>query len=140
MARVLIVDDTEILRRAMEVAIRRMGHTTVSAASPLRAYELALTEPPDLAVIDLLMPEMDGAELFRRLQAALGERCPAVILVSATPCEEVRRRVAPVGSPAGYVTKPFNVDDLTAMVAEALASRRAGGSGQALLPPAARAR
>jgi len=121
MARVLIVDDTEILRRAMEMVIRRMGHTAVSAASPRRAYELALADPPDLALVDLLMPEMDGAELFRRLQAGLGERCPSVIFVSATPREEVARRVSSVGAPAGYVTKPFHVDDLARVVATALA-------------------
>jgi len=120
MARVLIVDDTEILRRAMEVVIRRMGHTPVSAASPKRAYELALADPPELALVDLLMPEMDGAELFRRLQSVLGERCPPVIFVSATPREEVARRVSSVGRPAGYVTKPFHVDDLTRTVAAAL--------------------
>lgn len=125
MARVLIVDDTEILRRAMEMVIRRMGHTPISAATPRKAYELALADPPDVALVDLLMPEMDGAELFRRLRAGLGERCPAVIFVSASPPEEVARRVLPVGLPAGYVTKPFNVDDLSGMVAGALAGRSA---------------
>ncbi len=124
MARVLIVDDTEILRRAMEMVIRRMGHTPVSAASPVRAQELAMADPPDLALVDLLMPEMDGAELFRRLRAGLGERCPAVIFVSATPREEVARRVSAVGRPSGYVTKPFHVDDLTRMVAAALEARQ----------------
>jgi len=125
MARVLIVDDTEILRRAMELVIRRMGHTPVSAATPGKAHELALADPPDVALIDLLMPEMDGAELFRRLRASLGDRCPAVIFVSASPPEEVARRVVAVGPPAGYVTKPFNVDDLSGMVAGALAGRSA---------------
>jgi CheY-like chemotaxis protein len=124
MARVLIVDDTEILRRAMELVIRRMGHTPVSAASPRKALELALRDPPDLALIDLLMPEMDGAELFRRLRAGLGEACPAVIFVSASPREDVARRVGAVGRPSGYVTKPFHVDDLAQRVAGALAERQ----------------
>lgn len=123
MARVLVVDDTEILRRAMELVIRRMGHTPVAASSPSKALELALADPPELALVDLLMPEMDGAELYRRLRAGLGERCPAVLFVSATPREEVARRVAPVGRPAGYITKPFHVDDLSRRVAEALARR-----------------
>ncbi|MBI5067396.1 MAG: response regulator [Deltaproteobacteria bacterium] len=132
MARVLIVDDTEILRRAMELVIRRMGHTPVSASSPRKALELALRDPPELALIDLLMPEMDGAELFRRLRAGLGERCPAVIFVSATPREDVARRVGAVGRPAGYVTKPFHVDDLTQLVADALAKRESGALALAL--------
>jgi len=123
MARVLIVDDTEILRRAMEMVIRRMGHSPVSAASPTRALELALADPPDLALVDLLMPEMDGAELFRRMRASLGERCPPVVFISATPREEVARRVSSVGRPAGYVTKPFHVDDLTRIAAATLEAR-----------------
>jgi len=142
MARVLVVDDTEILRRAMELVVRRMGHTPVAASSPRKALELALADPPELALIDLLMPEMDGAELFRRLRASLGERCPAVIFVSATPREEVARRVSAVGRPAGYVTKPFHVDDLTRLAAEVLARRdgEAGCPGEAQEPALAFAR
>lgn len=142
MARVLVVDDTEILRRAMELVIRRMGHTAVAAPSPRKALELALADPPDLALIDLLMPEMDGAELYRRLRASLGERCPAVIFVSATPRDEVARRVAPVGRPAGFVTKPFHVDDLTRLVAEVLARQdgEAGCRREAEVPALAFAR
>ena len=135
-----MVDDTEILRRAMELVIRRMGHTPVAASSPRKALELALADPPDLALVDLLMPEMDGAELFRRLRAGLGERCPAVIFVSATPREEVARRVAPVGRPAGYVTKPFHVDDLSRRVAEALALGEAARRSEAEAPALAFAR
>ncbi len=132
MARVMIVDDTEILRRAMELVIRRMGHTPVSASSPRKALELALRDPPELALIDLLMPEMDGAELFRRLRSGLGERCPSVIFVSASPREDVARRVGAVGCPAGYVTKPFHVDDLTRLVAEALEAREVAAPAPAL--------
>lgn len=137
MARVLVVDDTEILRRAMEMVIRRMGHTPVAASCPRKALELALRDPPELALVDLLMPEMDGAELFRRLRAGLGERCPPVIFVSATPRDEVARRVGAVGRPSGYVTKPFHVDDLTRLVAEALARREETAPGP--VPEPARA-
>lgn len=120
MARVLIVDDTEIVRRALEKAIQRMGHAAVSAADSAEALAIAVEDPPDLALVDYRMPRMDGAELWRELRASLGERCPKVLFVSATPTEIVARGVERVGRPAGYVKKPFHLDDLARMVSEAL--------------------
>jgi two-component system, OmpR family, response regulator len=119
-AQVLIVDDTDIVRRALEVAVRRMGHATVSTSDALEALELAEREPPDLALLDYRMPKMSGAALFQRMQRALGPRCPKVLFVSATSPEEVAREVEPVGRAAGYVKKPFALDDLTRIVGEAL--------------------
>lgn len=120
MARVLVVDDTDILRKALEIAIRRMGHTVLSAADAPTAHALALEEPPDLALIDFRMPGMDGAELFEALRGSLRERCPRVLFVTATPACEVARRVERIGQPAGYVKKPFHLDDLMRTVALAL--------------------
>jgi len=124
MARVLVVDDTDIVRKALEIAVRRMGHTAVSASDALAARALALADPPDLALLDFRMPGMDGAELFEALRAGLGERCPKVLFVTATPAAEVARRVERVGRPAGYVKKPFHLDDLMRTVEEALAAPR----------------
>lgn len=120
MAQVLIVDDTDIVRRALEVAVRRMGHATVSTSDAMEALALVQREPPDLALLDYRMPKMSGAALFQRMQRALGSRCPKVLFVSATSPEEVAREVEPVGRVAGYVKKPFALDDLARMVGEAL--------------------
>jgi two-component system, OmpR family, response regulator len=120
MARVLIVDDTEIVRRALERAVRRMGHATVSTSSPEEALELACREPPDLALVDYRMPGMTGGELFAAMRAALGERCPRVLFVSATPPEEIAEEVERTARPAGYVRKPFSLEELAHEVAAAL--------------------
>jgi two-component system, OmpR family, response regulator len=119
-AQVLIVDDTDIVRKAMELALRRMGHAAVSTCDAQEALALAEREPPDLAVLDYRMPKMNGATLFRRLRGSLGDRCPKVLFVSATSPEEVAREVEPIGHAAGYMKKPFALDDLTRMVDEAL--------------------
>jgi two-component system, OmpR family, response regulator len=119
-ARVLIVDDTDIVRRALELAVRRMGHATQSTSDAHEALEMASREPPDLALLDYRMPGMDGALLFQALRAKLGDRCPKVLFVSATPPDEVARHVEPVGRAAGYVKKPFHLDDLAKVVGEAL--------------------
>ena len=121
MARVLIVDDTDIVRRALELAVKRMGHSAVSTSDAVEALAMARRQPPDLALVDFRMPGMGGAELFHEMRASLGERCPKVLFVSATPPEEIARELERVGNPAGYVKKPFHLDDLAKVVGDALA-------------------
>jgi DNA-binding response OmpR family regulator len=130
MAKVLIVDDTDIVRRALELAVRRMGHEAVSANRAEDALALAEAAPPDLALLDYRMPGMSGADLFRALRRVLRDRCPKVLFVSATPQEEVARDVGPDAARAGYVKKPFHLDDLQRVIAAALHSP-ASGSGRA---------
>ncbi|GEJ55700.1 response regulator [Anaeromyxobacter diazotrophicus] len=123
MARVLIVDDTDIVRKALELAVRKMGHEAESTSDALCALELARVRPPDLALVDYRMPGMDGVTLLGELVRSLGERCPKVLFVSASPPEEVKARlVEGAGRPVGYVKKPFHLDDLSRVVAEALAA------------------
>ena len=121
MARVLIVDDTDIVRKALEKAVQKMGHSAVSTSDSVEALAIAVKDPPDLALVDYRMPRMDGATLFEELRALLGERCPKVLFISATPPEVVRKGVERVGEPAGFVKKPFHLDDLARSVADALA-------------------
>ncbi len=122
MARVLIVDDTDIVRRALELAVRKMGHVAISTSDAAEALAMARKQPPDLALLDYRMPGMDGATLFDEMKEALGDRCPKVLFVSATPPEEVARNVAARCRPVGYVKKPFHLDDLQRVVGEALAA------------------
>jgi CheY-like chemotaxis protein len=122
MARVLIVDDTDIVRKALELALKKMGHEAESTSDASLALELACAHPPDLALLDYRMPIMDGLTLFGAMRAALGERCPKVLFVSATPPEEVRTKAAGTWLAVGYVKKPFHLDDLSKVVREALAA------------------
>jgi len=126
MARVLIVDDTEIVRSALDLALRRMGHDTESTGSPLTALELAKANPPDVALLDVCMPGMDGIALLQEMRAALGDRCPSVLFVSATPPEELDEMT--LDHVAGYVKKPFLLDELSRAVMEALSLRNHRGS------------
>jgi len=121
-ARVLIVDDTDIVRKALEVAVSRMGHAAVSTSDAVEALAMARRQPPDLALLDFRMPGMDGAELFQELKVALGDRCPRILWVSATPADEVTRKTAATGAAAGFVKKPFHLDELIRSVDEALAA------------------
>lgn len=121
MARVLIVDDTEIVRKALELAVRRMGHQVVSTSDPVEALAMARKDPPDLAMLDLRMPGMGGAELCMQIATSLGDRCPRLVFVSASPAEEVATEIAALGLPAAHVKKPFHLDELTRVLKESLA-------------------
>jgi two-component system OmpR family response regulator len=120
LARVLIVDDTEIVRKALERALTKMGHCAVSTSDSVEALAMAVKDPPDLALLDFRMPRLDGAELYEELRSSLGERCPKIVFVTATPADEVRRSVERFGRPAGYVKKPFHLDELARTVGEVL--------------------
>ncbi len=122
MSRVLIVDDVEIVRKALQVGIQKLGHEAEGASDPLVALELARLHPPDLALVDYRMPGMDGVAFFGALKSQLGDKCPKVLFVSATPPEEVREKLLPTGLvPEGFVRKPFHLDDLWKTVKDALA-------------------
>jgi two-component system OmpR family response regulator len=122
LARVLVVDDVEIVRKALQVGVQKLGHEADGASDPAAALELARLHPPDLALVDYRMPGMDGVEFFGALKRQLGDRCPKVLFVSATPPEEVREKLLPTGLvPAGFVRKPFHLDDLWKTVQDALA-------------------
>jgi two-component system OmpR family response regulator len=122
LSRVLIVDDVEIVRKALQVGVQKLGHEAEGASDPLVALELARLHPPDLALVDYRMPGMDGVAFFGALKSQLGDRCPKVLFVSATPPEEVREKLLSTGLvPEGFVRKPFHLDDLWKTVKDALA-------------------
>ena len=120
MAVVLIVDDTEIVRRALEFAVRRMGHSPVSTADAVEAVSIARAFHPAVALLDVRMPIVDGAQLYLELKKALGASCPQVVWISGSPAEEVADRTSVAGPAAGFVRKPFHLDDLTRSVEAAL--------------------
>ena len=120
MARVLIVDDTEIVRAAITRAVRELGHVAVTYSDVVEALALAQKNPPDLALLDFQMPLLDGATFFSELRDTLGDRCPKIIMVSAAPREEIERALDPDCRPAAFVKKPFTLDELEKTVGEVL--------------------
>ncbi|HET9621342.1 MAG TPA: ATP-binding protein [Kofleriaceae bacterium] len=117
---VLVVDDDDDLRRAVERMLRRAGYTALSAASGASALELARHHPGaiDLLLTDMVMPGMPGQQLQREL-AAIRPHIEVVFMSGFFPG-------API-DPRHFVAKPFDRDTLLAAVADVLASRRAPG-------------
>jgi DNA-binding response OmpR family regulator len=122
MAKVLVVDDNDFVRKALEKTLQLMGHDVAAAGDPLVGLDLALAAPPDLALLDYHMPGMDGAELLRAMRERLRERCPVAIFVTASLPEDI----LPLdGTVAGVVKKPFHLHELRAAVDDALRQARA---------------
>ncbi|MCA4409180.1 response regulator, partial [Acinetobacter baumannii] len=85
--RMLVVDDNATNRRILALQAGKWGMVVRDTASPLEALQLALSEPFDLAVLDMHMPEMDGVSLARQLHAAAPQL--PLVLFSSLGCTEV---------------------------------------------------
>ncbi len=119
MARVLVVDDDRALLRALRVGLAARGHEVVAAATGEEGLAKAAREEPDVVVLDLGLPDLDGLEVTKRLRQ--WSEVPIVVL-SATGLED--RKVAALdGGADDYVTKPFGMAELEARIRTAMRHR-----------------
>jgi two-component system KDP operon response regulator KdpE len=113
---VLVVDDEPQIRRALRVALRANGYGVLEAASGGEALDKFAEHPPDLVILDLVLPDMDGVEVCRRLREWTGV---PVIVLSAHGEDEAKVRALDEGAD-DYVTKPFSMPELLARMRVAL--------------------
>jgi two-component system, OmpR family, KDP operon response regulator KdpE len=115
--RVLVIDDEPPIRKLLRVGLTAHGYQTIEASSGKMALELLGREPPDLIVLDLGLPDMQGQELLRTMRAR-NDRVPIVVLSSR---DDEASKVQALDSGADdYVTKPFGMDELLARMRAAL--------------------
>ncbi|HJU64782.1 MAG TPA: diguanylate cyclase, partial [Gemmatimonadaceae bacterium] len=113
--RILIVDDkpdnVEVLRARLEAN----GYRTVCATDGERALKLVADSPPDLILLDVMMPQMDGYEVARRIKA--DKNLPFIPIIMQTALDSVASKVEGLGAGADdYITKPINFAELEARV------------------------
>jgi two-component system response regulator MprA len=119
--RILVVDDEPAVRDAVDRALRLEGYQTEMAVDGREALDALAVRPPDAVVLDVLMPEMDGLEVCRRLRAA-GDTTPVLVL---TARDGVADRVRGLDAGADdYLVKPFALEELRARLRALL--RRSG--------------
>src|SRR5215469_1352056 len=121
---VLVVDDEPNIRELVQVALKFHGCSVTTAASGREALRQAEATRPDLIVLDVVMPDMDGFDVCRRLRAA-GNEVPVIFLTARDTSSDTVTGLAIGGD--DYVTKPFSVEALVARVRAVL--RRASRSG-----------
>jgi DNA-binding response OmpR family regulator len=140
MARLLLIEDDPTIREPLLRALKERGHAVASVATAMEGVQTALTERPDLVVLDLGLPDLDGRELLRMLRAV--SQVP-VIVATARDDEAEIVRVLDAGAD-DYLVKPFTAAQLDARVRAVL---RRGASapadptitvGELIIDPSAR--
>ena len=123
---VLVVDDEPNIRELVQVALKFHGCSVITAATGREALRRVEATPPDLIVLDVMLPDMDGFEVCRRLRTA-GNEVPVIFLTARDTSSDTVTGLAIGGD--DYVTKPFSVEALVARVRAVL--RRASRSAAA---------
>ena len=127
MTTVLVVDDEPNLVDLVRSYLEREGYAVLSAADGPTALDLARTAQPDLVVLDLMLPGLDGVEVCRRLRRF----SDAYVVMLTARAEEVDKLVGLAVGADDYLTKPFSPRELVARVKARLRRPRGGGAGAA---------
>lgn len=121
---ILIADDQDDNRELLNLLLSNAGYAVREARDGRECLAIAQDEPPDLIVIDLSMPVLDGWGVFRELKA--DDRTRTIPCMAVTAYAELDRHEALETGFSAYVSKPFSSDNLLETIATVLASRQAG--------------
>src|ERR1700691_3600511 len=119
-ARILVVDDEPNIAELLSAALRFEGYDVGVAGTGAEALDMVRTYRPNLVMLDVMLPDVDGNELCRGMRQR-GEKVPIVFLTARDATED---KVEGLGMGDDYVTKPFSIEELMARVGAIL--RRAG--------------
>lgn len=127
-ARVLVVDDDPAILRTLRINLRARGHDVEAVTTGADALSSVADAPPDVVILDLGLPDIDGVEVLRRIRER--SRVPVVVLSARHDSDD---KVEALDEGADdYVTKPFGMDELMARVRAAI---RRGGDALPSTPP-----
>ena len=119
MARLLLIDDDEGLRTMMQILLKRGGHDITLAGNGQAGLDLAEKQPFDVIVLDVMMPDMNGYEVARRLRAGPRTRNTPLIILTAR-AQPVDQKSALIAGADAYFSKPVAIEVLEAKIAELL--------------------
>ena len=106
--RILVVEDQDSIRRMIEALIQARGYTVTAVSSGVKALDVAMTDPPDLVLLDLMLPgQYDGFDVCRRLRSDPVTRHVPVVIITAMDDDSTRTKAKQAGANAFY-TKPFS--------------------------------
>jgi DNA-binding response OmpR family regulator len=122
--RILVVEDQDSIRRMIEALVQARGYQVTAVSSGAKAIDVALTDPPDIVLLDLNLPgQYDGFDVCQRLRSDAATRHVPVVIISAMDDDDSRTRASAAGATA-YYTKPFSpiallkeIDRLKSMIA-----------------------
>lgn len=123
MTRILLAEDDRILRKAGEVSLRKKGYEVIAAVDGEDALAKARDHRPDLVLLDVMMPKMNGFEVLHALKGEPGIRDIPVIMLTNLEQPADIKRAADAGAHSYLVKSNMNLDELAARIKEALASK-----------------
>jgi len=125
--KILIVEDEEKLARFVELELNHEGYSVTKAFTGREGYELAASGDFDLVLLDIMLPELNGMEVLRRLR-----RTSSVPVIMLTARDETMDKVAGLDQGADdYITKPFEIEELLARIRVTLRKHSAAGADAA---------
>jgi two-component system OmpR family response regulator len=124
-ARLLVVDDEPNIRELLSVSLRFSGFDVTAAATGRDALDAAERDPPDLVVLDVMLPDLDGFQVARRLREA--RQVPILFLTARDAVQDKVTGLTLGGD--DYVTKPFSLEEVVARIRSVL--RRTRGDAPA---------
>jgi two-component system response regulator VicR/two-component system response regulator RegX3 len=122
MTQVLLVDDEEALRASLSYALVKEGYQVTTAADGRTALKLFHKEVPDIIILDLMLPEIDGMEICWRIRAF--SKVPIIMLTAKD--QDIDKVWGLEAGADDYITKPFNTRELLARIKAVLRSRASG--------------
>jgi CheY-like chemotaxis protein len=124
MPKILLVEDNEMNRDMLSRRLRRKGYTVMAALDGVQGHTLACAEAPDLILMDISLPLMDGWEVIRLLKSNDSTRHIPIIVLTAHGLLTDRAKAFELGC-QGYATKPFKFDELNQKIDNLLAAGQA---------------
>lgn len=123
MARILLIDDEPDIRFLTRKILERAGHTVIEAESGAVCLEILEAEHPDLILLDVVIPELNGWEVCRRIKYDRSTRHIPVMIFTARATKEDVQKSRECGAEA-HINKPFEVDELLKTVDRLLNARK----------------
>jgi DNA-binding response OmpR family regulator len=119
MARILIAEDNAEIRALVSSILSEEGHKVTVAQNGQQALDMMVQEAPDLLVLDIMMPQVDGYTVLKELKASGIRDAVKILVLTAKTSESDWVRGYKLGAD-GYITKPFDIDELTSQIDQLL--------------------
>lgn len=119
--RILVVDDEEDTLNLTKIVLENEGYEVQTALNHTEAFEKIQTAMPDVILLDIKLPGMDGFEICRRLRSRAKTKAVPIIMFSASINEKTLKQTQEIGA-NGFLLKPFNIGKLISVVKKHLGS------------------